>query len=274
MATRNPAVPLAAAIGLIAAGGLLHAESTDARIREVTFPDSAGQSTSAWLVEPSKTSKSKRCAVLFVHWYDTEASDSNRNQFLREALPLTNDGCVSLLIDTMWSKIPWFRNRDASKDFENSEKQVRDLGKALDFLLSQKNVDPARVVYVGHDFGAMYGMLLAAKEKRVKAWALQAGTASFSDWYLYYPRRERAERQAVIDRLAPLDPVKHIAHASPLLLQFGTHDRFVTAAKAKQLFEAARDPKEVKWYEAGHALDEQAVADRLTWVRKHITRAE
>lgn len=274
MVTRNLAVSLAVAICLTAGGGLLHAESTDARVRDVTFPDSAGKPTSAWLVEPAKAPKSKRCAVLFVHWYDTEAGDSNRNQFLREALPLTNDGCVSLLIDTMWSKIPWFRTRDASKDFENSEKQVRDLGKALDFLLSQKNVDPARVVYVGHDFGAMYGMLLAAKDKRVKAWALQAGTASFSDWYLFYPRREGAEKQAVIDRLAPLDPVRHIANATPLLLQFGTHDRFVPEAKAKQLFEAARDPKEIKWYNAGHALDEQAVADRLAWVRKHISRRE
>ena len=274
MVTRHFAVSLAAAICLTTGGCLLHAESTDARVREVTFPDSSGNPTSAWLVESAKATKAKRCAVLFVHWYDTEAGDSNRNQFLREALPLTTDGCVSLLVDTMWSKIPWFRSRDASKDFENSEKQVRDLGKALDFLLSQKSVDPARVVYVGHDFGAMYGMLLASKDKRVKAWALQAGTASFSDWYLFYPRREGADRQAVIDRLAPLDPVKHIADATPLLLQFGKYDRFVTEAKAKQLFEAARDPKEIKWYEAGHALDEQAVADRLAWIRKHVSRPE
>lgn len=270
MATRNLAVSFAAALCCLS-GGLALAASTDARVREVSFPDSAGQPVAAWLVEPgARTGKTKHCAVLFAHWYDTEAGDSNRNQFLREALPLTNDGCVSLLVDTMWSKIPWFRSRDASKDFENSEKQVRDLAKALDYLLSQKNIDPSRVAYVGHDFGAMYGTVLAAREKRVKAWAFQAGTASFSDWYLFYPRREGAERQAVIDRLAPLDPVKHIPSASPLLLQFGKHDRYVPEAKARQLFEAAKDPKEIRWYEAGHALDEQAVTDRLAWLRKHL----
>ncbi len=263
MAQRIAAISLAAAsLTLFAASG--------ARVHEVSFPDSIGAPTAAWLVEPGSPVKGKRCAVLFVHCYDNEAGDSNRNQFLREAIPLTENGCVSLLIDTMWSQTPWFRKRDALKDFENSEKQVRDLAKALDFLLAQKNVDPARVAYVGHDFGAMYGMVLSARDKRVKAWALQAGTASFSDWFLYFPKREGADRQAVIDRLAPLDPAKHIGNATPLLLQFGKHDRFVPEAKAKALYEAAKDPKEIRWYDAGHALDEQAVTDRLAWVRKQI----
>jgi predicted esterase len=265
MATRISPIPLAA----IAAVGLT-AFASDARIQDVSFPDSAGVKTSAWLVEPAKQPKAKQCAVLFVHWYDSEAGDSNRNQYLREAIPLTDDGCVSLLIDTMWSKTPWFRNRDAARDFENSEKQVRDLAKALDFLLARKNIDPDRVFYVGHDFGAMYGMVLSSKEKRIKGWALQAGTASFSDWFLFFPRKEGADRQAVIDRLAPLDPVKHIPTASPLLLQFGTHDRFVPKPKADQLFAAASEPKQILWYEAGHALDEKAVEDRLAWLRKHI----
>jgi len=248
-----------------------------ARVQEVSFPDSSGTPTGAWLVSPDKVQGArKHCAVLFAHWYDSEAGDSNHNQYLREAIPLASQtnggGCISLLIDTMWSKTTWFRNRDASKDLENSEKQVRDLGKALDYLLAVRGVDPKRVLFVGHDFGAMYGMALAGKgEKRVKAWAFQSATASFSDWFLYFPRRESAaDRQAVIDRMAPLDPAKHVTHASPVLLQFGKHDRFVPEAKAKPIIDAAREPKEVRWYEAGHALDEQAVADRLAWIRRQI----
>ena len=116
----------------------------------------------------------------------------------------------------------------------------------------------------------MYGAVLASRDHRVKAWALQAGTASFSDWFLYFPPKSGAERQAVIDRLAPLDPVKHIAKASPLLLQFGKQDRHVPEHRAKQMFEAAKEPKQVLWYESGHGLNKDAVRDRLAWIRMQI----
>jgi len=55
----------------------------------------------------------------------------------------------------MWSNPEWFRKRDASRDLDNSEAQVSNLSQALDYLLSRKDVDPSRVIYVGHDFGAM-----------------------------------------------------------------------------------------------------------------------
>ncbi|BDC52789.1 hypothetical protein F183_A51040 [Bryobacterales bacterium F-183] len=261
MVARFLAVSLAASLSLA-----LHA----ANVREVRFPDSKGGTTGAWLVEPAKRSG---CAVLFVHWYDGEAGDSNRNQYLREAIPLADqDGCVSLLIDTMWSQTTWFPKRDATRDLENSQAQVADLGKALDFLLKQKGVHTSRVFYVGHDFGAMYGMVLASRDKRVTGgWAFQAATASFSDWFLYYPRKQVAERQAVIDKLAPLDPVKHVGQAGPaVLLQFGRRDQHVPEAKAKALIDAAKEPKEAIWYDTGHALDEKAVGDRLRWVRARL----
>ncbi len=243
-----------------------------ALVRDVSFPNSTGRRTGAYLVEPAKSAK-PRPAVLFVHWLETDAPDSNRTQFLREAIPLADDGVTSLLIETMWSNPKWFFTRDSSRDVEESERQVRDLGRALDFLLQQPHVDPKRVSYVGHDFGAMYGMVLASRDNRVKAWALQAGTASFSDWFLFYPKREGAERQAFIEQLAPLDPAKHIASATPLLLQFGTKDQFVPEARAKLLIDAAREPKTVLWYEAGHPLTDRAVEDRLLWLRRQLSIA-
>ena len=246
-------------LGLLVAGAL---------VRDVSFPNSTGGRTGAYLVEP--TWKGKGPAVLFVHWLETDAPDSNRTQFLREAIPLAEDGVTSLLVETMWSNPKWFLTRDSARDVEESERQVRDLGKALDYLLANPKVDRARVAYVGHDFGAMYGMVLSSRDKRVKVWALQAGTASFSDWFLYYPKREGADRQAFIDKLAPLDPLKHVASATPLLLQFANNDPFVPEAKAKLLIEAAREPKTVLWYESGHPLTEKAVEDRLAWLRQQL----
>ena len=59
----------------------------------------------------------------------------------------------------------------------------------------------------GHDFGAMYGALLAASDPRVKILAFQAGTSSFSNWFLYTQQKLSPEgKQSVVSRLAPLDP--------------------------------------------------------------------
>jgi hypothetical protein len=77
---------------------------TQALVRHVTFPNSTGGRTGAYLVEPSKGTVKRGPGLLFVHWYETDAPDSNRSQFLREAVPLASDGVTSLLIDTMWSK--------------------------------------------------------------------------------------------------------------------------------------------------------------------------
>ena len=94
-------------LGLLIAGAL---------VRDVSFPNSTGGRTGAYLVEPSRPSPKKNAAVLFVHWYETDAPDSNRTQFLREAIPLADDGVVSLLIETMWSESKWFLSRDSSRD--------------------------------------------------------------------------------------------------------------------------------------------------------------
>ena len=55
----------------------------------------------------------------------------------------------------------------------------------LDVLLANSRVDPKRVAYVGHDFGAMYGMVMTGVDQRVSvaAWAAQAfSTTSPSCW--------------------------------------------------------------------------------------------
>jgi hypothetical protein len=114
----------------------------------------------------------------------------------------------------------------------------------------------------------MYGAVLAGLErKRVTGWVLAAGTTSFSDWFLLgKPKLEGAERDRFIDQLAPLDPVKVIEFASPLLLQFGKGDPYVPDEKAKALAAAASEPKQVSWFDGGHGLDEKATAQRVEWL--------
>ena len=241
-----------------------------ARVRDITFAGASGGRTAAYLVTPVKGRKGP--GILFVHWYEPEAKDSNRTQFLAQAIELARGRATSLLVEPMWSDPEWFPKRRRADDYANSIREVKELRWALDVLMAQHGVDPKRIAYVGHDFGAMYGAVLAGVDKRPRAWALQAGTTSFSHWYLLGEKLDAAAKQKVIDTLAPLDPAAHIGKAapSPILLQFARKDPYVTEARARDFFAAAGEPKTMLWYEAGHGLNEQAVRDRQAWLKKAL----
>jgi fermentation-respiration switch protein FrsA (DUF1100 family) len=241
-----------------------------AEVRDITFASARGGRTAAYLVLPVRAAKGP--GILFVHWYEPESSDSNRTQFLKQAVELAGGSATSLLIETMWSDPKWFASRKRVDDYANSIAQVKELRRALDVLLARETVDANRVAYVGHDFGAMYGAVLSAIDRRPCAWALQAGTTSFSLWYLLGTKLEGAERQSVIDRLAPLDPVAYISKAapSPVLFQFGRKDPYVPEKRAQEFFGAAAQPKTMLWYHAGHGLNEQALRDRQQWLKKNL----
>lgn len=237
------------------------------RVKDISFSSAAGGRTAAYLVEPVTQLRPPFPGILYVHWYEPREKNSNRTEFLDEAVTMARRGARSLLISTMWSDPAWFDKRDRKNDFAASVQQVKELRRALDVLLAQPETDRAHIAYVGHDFGAMYGAVLAGLEnQRVSAWALEAGTTSFSDWFLLgMPQLEGAARQKFVDEMAPLDPVKYIGMASPLLLQFGKDDPYVPAVKARELAAAASEPK-VSWYDGGHALDDSAIAQRVEWL--------
>ncbi|HEY7369665.1 MAG TPA: DUF4440 domain-containing protein [Thermoanaerobaculia bacterium] len=244
-------------------------------IREIRYAGAAGRPIGATLVASAASGKGRARGpgILFVHWYAPPSPDSNRTQFLEEAVALAKGGVTSLLIDTMWSEAEWFPQRKVADDYPASVAQVRELSRALDLLVSQPGVDPARVAYVGHDFGAMYGALLAGIDRRPSAWAFQAGTSSFADWFLLNQRAlEGDARQKVIDELAPLEPVLYVGAAapSPVLFQFGDIDPYVPKASADAFAAAAGEPKRTIWYEAGHELNAKAREDRVAWLKEKL----
>ena len=241
-----------------------------AGVRDVTYATLDGRRNAATIVEPA-TASGRRGAVLFVHWYGPPRPTSNRTQFIPDAVELAKSGVVSLLIDTPWSIPEYFKLRKREDDYARSVQQVKDLRRALDVLLSLPNVDPARVAFVGHDFGAMYGALAAAGDPRVKAFVFMAGAPSFSDWFLYGPPLPPDARQKFIDELAPLDPVRYLPKLqAPVLLQFANHDEHVARARADLVIASAREPKEVRFYETGHELNADATRDRLAWLAARL----
>jgi dienelactone hydrolase len=268
-----PALLLAAAADPFAYDRSLPADvqvvSTEKRgngveVRDITYANLAGGRTAAYLVVPPRPS----AGVLFVHWYEPPHPTSNRTQFVDEAVELAADGVVSLLPATMWSEPEWFRKRNRDEDLKNSLVQARELRRALDVLAAQPGV--RRMAYVGHDFGAMFGAVLAGVDRRPVAWALQAGTLRFSNWYLFGPPMREPARSVFIRSLRIVDPVTWIGRAAPapVLLQFATRDPFVSHDDAEEFWNAARQPKEIVFYDAEHGMNRQARLDRVAWLRR------
>ena len=247
-------------------------DASKASVQQLTYAQLDGSRNAATLVTPASASNAPRPAILFLHWYEPPRPTSNRTEFLPEAVELAASGVVSLLVDTPWTAEQWFPKREAAKDYEFTIQMVKDVRRALDVLLAQPGLDTSRIAIVGHDFGAMWGALATAADPRVTHFVYMAGTRSFTDWYLFTPKKEGAEKDAFVARLAPLDPIAHLAKIAPrpVLLQFGTKDPFVKNEAATAMGEAVGGPKTVKTYDFEHELTYQARNDRLAWLREQF----
>ena len=212
-------------------------------------------------------------AILYAHWYEPESPDSNRSQFVQEATEIARCGAVCLLIETLWSDPDFFLKRTQAEDIQNSIEELINTRRAIDLLLSQPNVDTKRFAFVGHDFGGMYGVLAGRLDQRPTHYVVMAAAPRFPDWYLYAPKLEGEARELFIQQFAALDPISHISnlHPAPIFFQFGTNDPHVPKQRAEEFFHAAQAPKEMKWYESGHGLNEEAKIDRVNWLKEKLS---
>lgn len=211
-------------------------------------------------------------AILYVHWYESESITSHRSQFEEEAKELAQSGAICISIETLWSDRDFFLKRTQADDPQNSIEEVVNIRRAMDLLLSQPNVDATRFAFVGHDFGGMYGVLAGSLDGRPTHYVLMAATPRFPDWYLYLPKLEGEAREAFIRQMAEIDPIVHVPNLSPaeLFFQFARDDFHVPKERAEEFFAAAKNPKEMNWYEAGHGLNEDATRDRKAWLKAKL----
>lgn len=241
----------------------------------VTF-GSGDRTLTAEVIAPAFGSGS-RPGVLFVHWLG-DAATTNHKEFEPDAIALAGKGVTSVLLDAMWStvvngKLDWFSKvRTTDTDYQHSIEQVVDLRRSLDLLIAQPGVDPKRIAYVGHDFGAMYGAVLAGVDARPSYYVLMAGNPSFADWYLL--GKKPTDVAAYRARMAPLDPLPYLTNskAKGFLFQFASHDEYITPQHAIEFFSASPLPHALDAYDASHDLNVPlARQDRLDWLQSRLS---
>ena len=235
-------------------------------ILDISYAGFAQERIKAFLVEP--LGEGTRAGIVFVH-----PGPGNRSTFLDEAKQLARRGASCLLIDAPWSDGARFANRAmVSSDEELRSwyiQMVVDFCRAVDLLTISSHIDAYRIGYVGHSFGALFGGILAGVDTRISSFVLMAGVGSFTDVSLLNIPSLSGERlkkfRAVMD---PVDPIHYLGHAPPsaIFFQFGTKDTSFTRQKFLDFFNAAGNPKLIRWYEADHYLDTAARRDRCEWL--------
>lgn len=208
-------------------------------VHDISYVGATDYRVPAFLVVPP--GEGPFAGVLFMHW-----GFGSRNSFLNEAIELAKKGVVSLLVHHgTWKPDP-----------DHYRQIVISLRRGLDLLAARQDVDSGRLGYVGHSWGATFGGILAGVDQRLKSYVLMAGVPSFSELW---------EREDLI----PFDGIRTIgqAAAAPMFFQLANQDEYVNRETALEYYEAASEPKRIKWYDTTHGFEsDEALQDRLEWL--------
>jgi dienelactone hydrolase len=252
-------------------------------IIDLSYASPRGGRVPAYLVVPA--GRGPFAAILFGHWMMPGSPLKNRRQFLDEAVALAQSGALSLLIDAPLIRPGFVEEKDEVRaqvqSAEASRQQVIDFRRGVDLLTARRDVDPARIAYVGHSYDAHIGGILSAVEKRIGSFVLLAG--GFSDEeYVFDPdnsEMEKVRRRVGVQVLRDFfstyafdDPVHFIGHSAPaaVFLQFGSEDTPIPEKLARHYFDLFSEPKKIEFYKAGHALNAYALKERVQWLVERL----
>ena len=253
-------------------GGVLH---------DITYASPKGGPVAADLVVPN--GKGPFAAVLFGLW-----GNGTHAEFIPEAKIYARAGAVSLIPDYPWDRpAPWHKSPDhfdkPEVDRDIEIQAVGDLRRGIDLLLARPDVDPNRLAYVGHSYGAQWGSILSAVDKRMKTSVLMAGVAEMADIMIrsdepslveFRKSRPSGQLEKYSQVTGEIDALHFVGHAAPvpLLLQFANYEQYFDQTSMRHYVEAASEPKKVLYYDTGHDLnDPQALKDRYEWLVRYIS---
>ena len=250
----------------------------DVGIYDLSYASPKGGRVSAYLVVPP--GKGPFAAIIWGHWCWPNSDFHNRKEFLDEAVALAPSGVTSLLIDFPIARPGYVADKDPLSDRQVEElvEEVVAIRRAADLLFSRPFVDQKRVAYVGHSCGASAGAIVSGVDKRFRAFVFMASpisdaAAAKTPQFQEFRQKTGPEKvDAFVAKYAWADKGKYIAHAAPAsqLFQYATKEDFLTPDLAKATAELASQPKQLKIYDAPHALNAEARRDRIAFLAQQL----
>jgi uncharacterized protein len=131
---------------------------------------------------------------------------------------------------------------------------------ALTYIRAHPRLDEHRTGIVGYSLGSLLSLVTAADDPNVRAVVLAAG----GDLPAQLPF-------AALVRTA-IDPLRSVRRFAgrPLLMVHGRYDPTVRPDQAERLYNAAAEPKTLRWYESGHRLPQAAIDAAAEWLAEQL----
>ena len=121
-------------------------------------------------------------------------------------------------------------------------------------------MDSKKIGYLGFSQGGMIGGTFIGVEPRITAACLAIPGGGFLEWG---PKSGlwKESTPAVEANAAMTDPIYFIARFSPrpLLMLSAKRDELIPKFATDALFAAAREPKQIVWFDSGHVLPPAAL---------------
>jgi dienelactone hydrolase len=135
---------------------------------------------------------------------------------------------------------------------------VKDISRAIDFIVDQRGVDPRRIGIVGISRGAIVESIAAGVDRRLSPVLMVYGG--------HFDALDN-------NHLAAACPANYIGRIAPrpLLMINGTQDSDMIKDRAVEpLFKLAKQPKQIIWTDGGHMfMNEEHRAALIQWLREH-----
>ena len=241
-------------------------------VSAISFSSPDGGRATGLLFDPV-TRSSLRPGIVLMH-----GMPGNARQMMGQGVGLAAHGAVVIAIDAPFARRSGPPVRFTTADRAEQIQLIKDLQRAVDVLRALPNVDDERLAYLGISYGGAMGALFAGIERRIKAAVLVVGDGGLVSHFTgpedssFMASLSCATRVDWFRAMVPIEPIRFIPHASPiaLLLQSGRLDNLVPEADAKDVHSAAPQPRTIRWYDAGHGLNQQALFDRHVWLNGQI----
>ena len=237
----------------------------------LSFQSTSGIRVTALLYKASVPAGRAAGWIIYLHGGGGPGKDAAASRFLSTVL--VRAGWNVLAMDLQYFGE---RNTDLLTTFTEAEKHeklynqaatylawvtqtVKDVGRAIDFLVKERKADPKRIALVGFSRGAEVGVIVGGAEKRLAAIVLLYGGHFDAVETGHHPAACGAN---YIGRISP----------RPLLMINGTQDADYDRDKSVlPLQRLAKAPKEFRWADTGHQMPPAEMLPGVTrWLQEHV----
>lgn len=137
--------------------------------------------------------------------------------------------------------------------------------RALDYLATREEIDADRVGMIGYSMGGHMTFILTGIDPRIDV-SVACVTPSMTERMTGVRMKENASFV-----IAPHEFARAV-DSRPLLMLMGRSDQAYSVSEAEQLRDLIDgSSKKLIWYESGHRLPDEYIADALDWFQRHLS---